>query len=127
VAGGGVGHGMTLHGCVLRPRRGAIAIRREPGRVAAPAPLAAGCWDGRWVVDAEPPGEGLRIGALGPAGLAACPDWRAAGAAREVLLTAPAVWRGGVLVAAPLVRPAPGFGFRRVSALPPPWAPPIVR
>ena len=57
------------------------------------------------------------IGALGAAGLAALGDWRATGLAREALLTTPAVWRGGSLVAAPLVRPAAGFGFRRVSAI----------
>jgi hypothetical protein len=47
--------------------------------------------------------------------------------AREALLTTPGVWRGGELVAAPVARPEPSFGFRRVSAVPPPWAPETVR
>jgi tRNA(Ile)-lysidine synthase len=129
VEAGAVGHGITLHGCVLRARGGRVTVRREPARVAPPVPLARGRWDGRWQVVGQPPvGDDLTIGALGLPGLAACPDWRATGLAREALLTTPAIWRGGgALVAAPLVRPAAGFGFRRVSAVAPPWAPEILR
>jgi tRNA(Ile)-lysidine synthase len=128
IEAGRVGHGLTLHGCVLRARGGRVAIRREPARVAPPVPIARGVWDGRWRIEGTPPqGDDLTIGALGAAGLAAVGDWRATGLAREALLTAPAVWRGGELVAAPVVRPEPAFGFRRVSAIPPPWAPETVR
>jgi tRNA(Ile)-lysidine synthase len=127
VTGGGVGHGLTLHGCVLRQRGGRVAIRREPDAVAPPVPLAAARWDGRWAVETELAAEGSSIGALGPEGLAACPDWRAAGVPREALVTAPAVRRAGVLVAAPVVRPVSGVAFRRVSAVPPPWEPAIMR
>jgi tRNA(Ile)-lysidine synthase len=128
IEAGRVGHGLTLHGCVLRARGGRVAIRREPARVAPPAPIALGVWDGRWRIEGTPPqGDDLTIGALGAAGLAALDDWRAAGLARETLLTTPAVWRGGALVAAPVVRPEPAFAFRRVSAIPPPWAPDTVR
>ena len=82
-------------------------------------PLAVGRWDGRWALVGNPPAaEGLSIGALGVAGLVACPDWRAAGLAREALATVPAIWRGETLVAAHLLGPSPGFEFRRISAVP---------
>ena len=112
--------GITLHGCVLRPHKGRIAIRREPARVAPP--VASGPWDGRWELDG-PPEPGLTLGALGRAGLDACPDWRATGIPRETLLTTPALWRGSQLVAAPFARDASPGAFRRIAALAPPWAP----
>jgi tRNA(Ile)-lysidine synthase len=84
-------------------------------------PLAAGRWDGRWQLEgAPPPGDGLLIGALGAGGLARLPS-HPPGIARETLATTPAVWRAGELVAAPLARPEAGWGFRRVSAIIPPW------
>src|SRR5690606_36132649 len=46
--GGSTGGGFTVAGCLLRPVREGIAIRREPARVAPPVPIAAGTWDGRW-------------------------------------------------------------------------------
>jgi tRNA(Ile)-lysidine synthase len=128
VEAGRVGHGVTLHGCVLRARGGRIAIRRELARVAPAVPLAAGRWDGRWQIEGKPPtGDGLTIGALGPGGLARIAGGAPAGVARETLVTTPAIWRDGALVAAPLARPEAGFSFRRVSAVTPPWAPDIVR
>jgi tRNA(Ile)-lysidine synthase len=119
---GRLGRGLTLHGCVLRPRGERIAVRREPGHAAPPVPLARGRWDGRWQIE-EPHAElaGAEIGALGAIGLSYFPDWRGAAIPRETLLTTPAVWQGGRLVAAPLVRADPRFRFRRVSAVPPPW------
>jgi tRNA(Ile)-lysidine synthase len=118
---GTVGHGLTLHGCVLRHRGDRVAIRRELARMAAAVPLAAGRWDGRWATFGTPPaGAGLTIGALGAGGLRRL-EIRRPGPAREALAATPAIWREGELVAAPVARPEPGFGFRRVSAAPPPW------
>ena len=80
-----VGHGLTLHGCVLRPRGGRVAIRREPARVAPPVPLARRAL-GRALAARgrrRRPATGLTIGALGAgrAGAArrtgAPPGWRA--------------------------------------------------
>jgi tRNA(Ile)-lysidine synthase len=106
-----------------------VAIRRELRAVAPPVPLACGVWDGRWALaGAAIPGDsGLTIGALGPSGLAMIPDWRESGRPREALLTTPAIWRGRILVAAPLVRSSADFAFRRVSALAPPWEPALLR
>jgi tRNA(Ile)-lysidine synthase len=128
VEAGGVHHGFTLHGCVLRARGSSVAIRREPTRVAPPVPLEQGRWDGRWQIEGTPPaGSDLTIGALGAEGLAGFPDWRSRGLAREALLTTPAIRRGAAVLAAPLVRPEPGVGFRRVSAVTPPWDAEILR
>jgi tRNA(Ile)-lysidine synthase len=118
---GGVGHGLTLHGCVLRRRGAQVAIRREVARMAPAVPVAVGRWDGRWQLEGTPPeGEMLTIGALGAGGLARVED-RRQGPAREALAASPAIWHEGVRVAAPVARPEAGFGFRRVSAAPPPW------
>ena len=128
IEAGRLGRGLTLHGCVLRPRGDRIAVRREPRHVAPPVPLARGGWDGRWRLDEPYPQlAGARIGALGAAGLAHYPDWRRAGVARETLVTTPAIWIEGRPAAAPLLQPDPRFRFRRVSVLPPPWAETILR
>ena len=127
VAQGKVGHGLTLHGCVLRSRGDRIAIRRELARMAPAVPLAAGRWDGRWQIEGtRPEGAGQTIGALGAGGLARLSALRS-GPAREALAATPAIWRAGELVAAPVARPERGLSFRRVSAVPPPWTRDIVR
>lgn len=112
----GLGGGLTLHGCVLRMRRGRIVLRREPARAAPPVPFGA-VWDGRWMVTG--PGAGLRVGPLGAEGLDLRPRWRESGLAREALLTAPGVWDGAGLAAAPLLDAGP-FAARRSPE--PPWA-----
>lgn len=123
----GIGAGMTVAGCLIRPVREGVAIRREPGRAAPPVPVASGTWDGRWRLVARGAEEaGLTIGALGAEGLAALPRWRerAARAPRETLLTTPAIRGGdGSLVAAPLVDGGP-WRFERIAAVPAPGRPP---
>lgn len=83
------GRAATLHGCRLRG--GWLA------REAAAGP------DPRWHVDLP---EGLALRPLGPEGLRAATGWRATGLPAHVLAVTPSLWRGGVLVAAPLA----GFG-----------------
>ncbi len=73
---GRLGLGLTLHGCVVRARRTRVVIRREPGRVGARVPLAAGAvWDGRWRLVESPRagrrGAGDRRARGGGAGAAA--------------------------------------------------------
>lgn len=119
---GALGHGFTLHGCVVRPRGAGAVLRREPERVAPRVPAALKAWDGRWQLEGRPPQrEGLAIGALGAVGLARIADWRARGVAREALVTTPALWQGETLIAAPLVEPVRDWRFRRISAVPAPW------
>jgi tRNA(Ile)-lysidine synthase len=117
----GGARGLTLHGCLIRRDRGRALIRREPAAMAPPVPLAARSWDGRWEWIGGEAVAGVSIGALGPAGLAQCGDWRARGLGREALLSTPALWRGEVLVAAPFARPEAEARFARISATPAPW------
>jgi tRNA(Ile)-lysidine synthase len=129
IVAGRIGAGMTLHGCVLRPRRdGAIAIRREPRRVGPPVSLSARRWDGRWELGGGTASDaGLVVGALGAAGLAARPRWRLSGVSRETLLTTPAVWQGERLVAAPALDADSPWTFIRVAPLRAPWVRPVFR
>ncbi|NHB76116.1 tRNA lysidine(34) synthetase TilS [Rhodobacter sp. M37P] len=83
----------TLAGCRFKD----TWLMREPRAVGGPVPVGQ-VWDGRWRVTG-PAGE---VRALGAAGLRQVPDWRATGLPREVLLVTPAIWRGAVLVSAPL-------------------------
>jgi tRNA(Ile)-lysidine synthase len=119
VAFGSVGHGLTLHGCVLRQRRARVEIRREPGRVSGRVPAATGSWDGRWrLARMEGARQGVEIAALGRAGLGQIPAWRACGTAGETLRSTPALWRGERLLAAPLAGMGNGAEFVLAGARP---------
>ncbi|MGC9370501.1 MAG: tRNA lysidine(34) synthetase TilS [Paracoccaceae bacterium] len=91
----------TVHGCLVQPGAAQVRIGREFNAVAESRAPAPGTWDGRWRLDG-PGKEGLEIRALGPEGLAQCPDPRAVGLPRATLVASPSVWDGEVLVAAPL-------------------------
>ena len=66
-------------------------------------------WDAHWCLSGPRERDGLRIAALGETGLAQCPNWRAWGRPREMLLASPAVWSGSDLVSAPLADHACGW------------------
>jgi tRNA(Ile)-lysidine synthase len=95
------GRGHTLHGCLVRVAGGEVRITREAAAVAGVVARVGEVWDGRWLVEG-PEGE---VRALGEA-VAEVADWRAAGLPRATLVASPAVWRDGVLVAAPVA----GYG-----------------
>lgn len=59
-------------------------------------------WDGRWRISG-PDFNGLALHPLGATGLAQRPLWRGAGLPRAALMVQPALWRGGDLVAAPVL------------------------
>ena len=105
------GRDMSLHGCLLTVRKTQLRLTRElqavKGKTAAPGAI----WDRRWRLNAPEgtPTGGLEIAALGNAGLAACPKWRETGLKRATLLSAPGVWRGATLVAAPLAGRSEGW------------------
>ena len=93
------GRRMTLQGCVLSAGRDHLRLSREYRAVAGLRAPAGAVWDGRWRVTG---GTGrATVAALGPAGLRACPGWRAGGLPHASALASPAVWRGDALVAAP--------------------------
>jgi tRNA(Ile)-lysidine synthase len=57
----------------------------------------------------------LHVSALGEA-VKDCPDWRATGLPRPTLLASPAVWRGDVLVAAPVAGLSNGWSAEAPAA-----------
>lgn len=99
----------TLAGCRFLQRNGRVTVTREPRAVEGPVPMGQ-VWDRRWVV--EGPTTAGEVRALGAEGLRQCPEWRATGLPREVLVVTPGVWRDGVLVAAPLAGWENGWSAR---------------
>lgn len=99
------GRHATLMGCRIRTSDSAVQIQREERAVAAISAPTTELWDGRWRLSG-PHHPALTVRALGSAGLALCPDWRATGLARALLLATPAIWQENRLIAAPLA----GFG-----------------
>jgi tRNA(Ile)-lysidine synthase len=93
------GRDATLGGVRFRVRGDLILVTREARAVLGAVPMGQ-LWDHRWRVTG-PLLEGAEIAALGAHGLQDCPDFRAH-APREVLLTSPALWQNGRLIAAPL-------------------------
>jgi tRNA(Ile)-lysidine synthase len=96
------GTGATLAGCHVLRRGGAIWICREYASVAQLTEAPDAAWDNRWRIDGPPPPPGAYVAALGEAGLALCPNWRAGGRPHAAMLATPALWNGGKLVSAPL-------------------------
>lgn len=94
------GRRQALAGCLLGQRRGLLWVDREPAALEGLTGPVPGVWDRRWQIDG-PSRPGLHLAALGAAGLAQCRGWREAGLRRTPLLTAPGIWEGAHLVAAP--------------------------
>ncbi len=90
----------TLHGCRIMVSDMTVRITREHAAVASLRGPTDALWDGRWRLTG-PHAPDLHVSALGEA-VKDCPDWRATGLPRPTLLASPAVWRGDVLVAAPV-------------------------
>lgn len=93
------GKDATLGGVRFRQKDDHILVTRETRAVQGAVPMGQ-LWDHRWQLTG-PPLKGAEIAALGLHGLQDCPDWRDH-APREVLLTSPALWHDGRLIAAPL-------------------------
>ncbi|MCD1625941.1 tRNA lysidine(34) synthetase TilS [Seohaeicola saemankumensis] len=91
----------TLSGCIVKRQGQAVRIMREHRAVRDLVTRTDAIWDHHWRLDG-PHASALHIGALGEAGLRNCPDWRATGLPRAMLLASPAIWEDQRLVAAPL-------------------------
>ncbi len=103
-----LGKDATLSGCRIRVSDTQVQITREPKAVAFVVSPPDQLWDSRWRVDG-PSEPGLEVRALGLAGLRGCKDWRDTGISRDALIVSPAIWRGDVLIAAPLAGLANGW------------------
>ncbi len=91
----------TIAGLRYRVRAGVATFSREARALSGPVSPGQ-IWDHRWHLTG-PFTADHTIGALGPAGLALCSDWRAH-APRDSALASPAIWQGDQLIAAPLVQ-----------------------
>jgi tRNA(Ile)-lysidine synthase len=105
------GRDATLSGCRIRVTDTEVRVVREPKAVASVVCSPGQLWDGRWLVEG-PSAPGLEVRALGAEALRACKDWRETGHSRDALLVSPAIWRGEVLVAAPLAGFSNGWTAR---------------
>ena len=96
----------TLQGCEMRRVGNKIWIFRELRPAQNSRSGIGELWDNRYRILAPSEFEGrtsgLAVAAVGPEGLAQCPDWRDMALPRRVLLSSPAVWDGARLIAAPL-------------------------
>lgn len=109
---------LTVAGCRIVRRGGGWIVCREAGRAAAPVPLAAGAWDGRWTWPAPTAAaEDYSIGAVGEGGLLHVPREVRRGLPAVVVEGLPALERGGVPVA---VAPLQWVGVQGLPAFPSP-------
>jgi tRNA(Ile)-lysidine synthase len=95
------GRRVTLHGCLIMSAKRELRITRELAAVADLQSPADALWDNRWRLKG-PGADDFSTRALGPDGLARCPDWRATGLPRATVLAGPSVWKDTHLIAAPL-------------------------
>ena len=80
----------TLHGCVLIPQpENLLRISREFSAVEGLVAQAGATWDGRISITKYQ--KSYEIRALGPSGLAQCPQWRESGRPRLALLGQPVI------------------------------------
>lgn len=93
---------VTLAGCRAVAQGSAIWLCRECEAVRHETAAPGSAWDGRWRVIGPDAGDQIEVRALGTEGLAQCDGWRAVGRPRPALTSTPAVWRGNLLLAAPL-------------------------
>lgn len=114
----------TLGGCQLRRTANAIIALREPGRRGLPtlllAPGGQAIWDGRFRIAASPGApDGISVAGPTPAALAELlaagapahtKTFKISGLRRTAMGTVPAFWRGGRLIACPMLgRHFPGL------------------
>ena len=98
----------TLAGVCFVPKGPQILAFREAKPTANRRSPASALWDNRWRISGPAP-DRSEIAALGPHGLAQCPDWRATGQPRAALLASPALWLDQTLIAAPFAAFNPEF------------------
>ncbi|MCV6586796.1 MAG: tRNA lysidine(34) synthetase TilS [Marinibacterium sp.] len=95
-----LGERTTVGGVIATHHQGMIWLAREYEAVRELRVSSHEVWDSRWQAQG-PDGARAELRALGPEGLQQCPDWRQTGAPRPALISAPAIWNGDQLLAAP--------------------------
>ena len=90
----------TVAGCLIMKRKGQYRITREYNAVKDIVTATDALWDTRWRIEG-PHAPDLEVRALGES-VSTLPEWRETGVPRPTLMASPAVWRGDMLVAAPL-------------------------
>ena len=107
---------VTLGGCVLDRRAGALRLSREAARMPERGDPEA-IYDGRWLFGGEI-STGCHIAPVGEAGLAVLEGWRQGGQPRHAAIAAPALWQRDTLIAAPSLSPRTGVTLRIVADFP---------
>ncbi|MBE3639999.1 tRNA lysidine(34) synthetase TilS [Mangrovicoccus algicola] len=107
------GRNHTLHGCLMLPGRAGLRIQPEPRALAGRRAGAPGDWEG-WRVTG-PAAPDVQVAALGQAGLAQMPQWRDSGLPRVLAEVTPGLWRGEMLVAAPVLAQGDAGSWRAVA------------
>ena len=93
----------TLDGCQVVCKQGRIYVCRELNAVRDEIGVIDGLWDRRWRIVGPSDHKELRVAPLGELGVRSSKVWREMGLPREAILSLPAVWRGGELIASPLI------------------------
>lgn len=104
---------MTVAGCLIMKRKGQFRITREYNAVRDMRGPTDAVWDARWRLSG-PHAPDLEVRALGE-GVRRLPDWRKTGLPRPTLMASPAVWRGDMLVAAPLAEYNPDWSAQIIA------------
>lgn len=103
----------TIAGCLLTRKGDNWRVTRELQAVQGLSGTTQDIWDGRWLL-VGPHAPDLQVRALGE-GIRDCPDWRDAAMPRTSLMATPAVWRDGILVAAPIAGLSAGWTAQIVA------------
>ncbi|SEV89374.1 tRNA(Ile)-lysidine synthase [Cognatiyoonia koreensis] len=103
----------TAGGCLAITEGGQVRITREHQAVKMMTGATHLPWDKHWQLEG-PHAKDLHVAALGEA-VKDCPDWRETGLPRASLMATPAVWRGDMLIAAPLAGDSRGWTAQIVA------------
>jgi tRNA(Ile)-lysidine synthase len=104
---------LTRAGCLILKRKGHYRITREYDAVKDLRGPTDAVWDTRWQLEG-PHAPDLEVRALGES-VRLLPEWRKTGLPRPTLMASPAVWRGDLLVAAPLAEYNPDWRVQIVA------------